>query len=48
MTNEYQSVENLIDGVKGTSGFLSRLFSPKPVLVIFLAFLGIIVVNALF
>jgi len=30
MTNEYQSVEGLIDNVKGTTGFLSSLFSLKP------------------
>jgi len=26
MTNEYQSVEGLIDNVKGTTGYLSSLF----------------------
>ena len=29
MANEYQSVEGLIDNVRGTTGFLSSLFSLK-------------------
>ena len=48
MTNEYQSVEGLIENVKGTTGFLSNLFSPKPGLVILLVVLGVIIVNVLF
>jgi len=48
MTNEYQSVEGLVDVIKGTTGFLSSLFSPKPGLVILLVVLGVIVANILF
>jgi hypothetical protein len=29
MINEYQSIEGLIDKVKGTTGFLASLFSLK-------------------
>ncbi len=47
MSNEYQSVEDLVDRVRETSGFLSSLFSPKPGLVILLVVLGVIVANIL-
>ena len=29
MLNEYQSIDSLVNGVKGTTGFLSRLISRK-------------------
>lgn len=48
MTNEYQSVEGLVDSVKETTGFLSSLFSPKSGLVILLVVLGVIAANILF
>lgn len=48
MTNEYQTVEDLIDGVKGSTGFLSSLFSPKPMLVALLVILGVIAANIMF
>jgi len=48
MSNEYQSVEGLIEGVKGTTGFLSSLFSLKPGLVILLIVLGVIAANIVF
>ena len=48
MTNEYQSVEGLIENVKGTTGFLSNLFSPKFGLAFMLIVLGVIAANILF
>lgn len=41
--NEYTSVEVLIDGVKGTTGFLSSFISRKLGLVIMFILLGVIV-----
>ena len=48
MLNEYQSVDGLIAGVKGTAGFLSSLFSRKSGLVIVLLVLGVVVSKLLF
>ena len=48
MTNEYQSVEGLVDSVKGTTGFLSSLFSPKSGLVFLLIVLGVIISRIMF
>lgn len=42
MSNNYQSVEGLIDGVKGTTGFLSGLLSRKSGLVFLFIVLGVI------
>jgi hypothetical protein len=46
--NEYQSVESLIENVKGTTGFLSNLLSPKFGLAFMLIVLGVIAANVLF
>jgi hypothetical protein len=43
MSYEFQSVEALVDGVKGTTGFLSSLFSKKSGLVFVFIVLGVIV-----
>ena len=43
MSYEFQSVEALVDGVKGTTGFLSSLISKKSGLVILFIILGVIV-----
>ena len=43
MSSEFQSVEALVDGVKGTTGFLSSLISKKSGLVILFIILGVIV-----
>lgn len=48
MSNEYQSVEGLIDGVKGTTEFLSSIFSLKPGLVLLLIVLAVIAANILY
>ncbi|MGD8403994.1 MAG: hypothetical protein PVJ21_10055 [Anaerolineales bacterium] len=48
MTNEYQSVESLIENVKGTTGFLSSLLTPKLGLAFMLIVLGVIAANVLF
>jgi hypothetical protein len=48
MLNEYQSVDALIDGVKGTTGFLSSLISRKSGLVFMFTVLGILVSKLLF
>jgi hypothetical protein len=42
MSTEFQSVETLIDGIKGTTGFLSSLFSRKSGLVFAFIVLGVI------
>lgn len=48
MSYEIQSVDNLIDGVKGTTGFLSGLISRKSGLVFIFIVLGIIASKILF
>ena len=48
MLNEYQSVDSLIDGVKGTTGFLSSLISRKSGLTFMFIVLGVIVSKLLF
>jgi hypothetical protein len=48
MLNEYQSVDALIDGVKGTTGFLSSLISRKSGLVFMFIVLGVLVSKLLF
>jgi hypothetical protein len=42
MSYEFQSVEALVDGVKGTSGFLSSLISRKSGLLFLFIVLGVI------
>lgn len=48
MMNDYQSVEGLIENVKGTTGFLSNLLSSKFGLAFMLVVLGVIAANILF
>lgn len=48
MLYEHQPVEALIDGVKGTTGFLSSLFSRKAGLIFTFIVLGVIVSKILF
>jgi hypothetical protein len=48
MSYEYQSIEALIDGVKGTTGFLSSLFSRKSGLVFLFIMLGVVLSKLLF
>jgi hypothetical protein len=48
MLNDYQSVDSLIDGVKGTTGFLSSLISRKSGLVFMFILLGVFVSKLLF
>jgi hypothetical protein len=48
MSYEFQSVETLVDGVKGTTGFLSGLLSRKTGLVFLFIVLGAIVSRFLF
>jgi hypothetical protein len=48
MLNEYQSVENLVDGVKGTTSFLSSLISRKSGLAFMFVVLGVLVSKLLF
>jgi hypothetical protein len=48
MSYEFQSVEALINGVKGTTGFLSSLLSRKSSLVFLFIVLGVIVSKFLF
>jgi len=48
MLNEYQSVDALIDGIKGTTGFLSSLVSRKSGLVFVFIVLGVIFSKILF
>ena len=45
---EYQSVDTLIDGVKGTSNFLSSLLSRKSGLVFLFIVFGMIISKLLF
>ena len=42
MSTELQSIEVLIDGIKGTTGFLSSLFSHKSGLAFAFIVLGVI------
>jgi hypothetical protein len=48
MSTEFQSVEALIDGIKGTTGFFSSLFSRKSGLVFAFIVLGVILSKLLF
>jgi hypothetical protein len=48
MSYEFQSVEALVDGVKGTTGFLSSLISRKSGLVLVFIVLGVILSKILF
>ena len=48
MSTEFQSVENLIDGIKGTTGFLSSLVSRKSGLVFAFIVLGVIISKLFF
>lgn len=43
MLNEYPSVDALVDGVKGTTGFLSNLISRKSGLIFALVVLSVLV-----
>jgi hypothetical protein len=43
MMNDYQSIDALVSGVKGTTGFLSTLFSRKSGLVFLVIVLAAIV-----
>lgn len=42
MSTEFETVEALIDGIKGTTGFFSNLFSHKSGLVFAFIVLGVI------
>ena len=46
--NEYQSVDDLVVGIKETSGFLVGLFSPKSGLIFLLIVFGVILSRLLF
>lgn len=48
MSYSYQSVDGLIDGVKGTTGFLSGLLSRKSGLVFLFVVLGVVVSKLVF
>lgn len=48
MLTEYQSVEALIDGIKGTTGFLASLFSRKSGLLLICIVLGVVLSKLLF
>lgn len=48
MSYEYQSIESLIEGIKGTTGFFSGSITRKSGLVVFLIILGVIVSKILF
>ena len=48
MSYEFQSVEALIDGVKGTTGFLSAILSRKSGLFFLVIVLGLVVSKILF
>jgi len=43
MLNNYQSIDALINGIKGTTGFFSSLVSRKSGLVILFVVLGVII-----
>ena len=43
MMNEFQDVDSLIDGIKGTTGFLSGLVSRKFGLAFLFIVLGVII-----
>jgi hypothetical protein len=43
MTNEFQSIDALVSGVKGTTGFLSRLISRKSGLIFLFIALAVLV-----
>ena len=43
MLNDYQSIDALVDGIKGTTGLLSRLISRKSGLVFLFIVFGVIV-----
>jgi len=46
--NEYQSVDDLIAGVKGNTSFLSGLISEKSGLVLLVIVFGVILLKLLF
>jgi hypothetical protein len=46
--NEYQTVDGLIEDIKGTTGFLSNLFSSKFGLFFMVIIFGVIVSKLLF
>lgn len=48
MLNEYQSVDGLVSGIKGTTSFLSSLISRKFGLVFLFIVFGVIVSKLLF
>ena len=48
MVNEYQSVDTLINEIKGTTSFLSGLFSRKSGLVFLFVVFGVIISKLLF
>jgi hypothetical protein len=48
MLNGYQSVNTLVDGIKGTTDFLSSLFSRKSGLVLLFIVFGVIISKLLF
>ena len=48
MLNEYQSVNALIDEIKGTTGFFSSLISRKSGLVFLFIVFGVIITKLLF
>jgi hypothetical protein len=48
MSNEFQSVDTLVDGIKGTTGFLLSLLSPKSGLVFFFIVFGVIISKLFF
>lgn len=45
---EYQSVDTLVAGIVGTTGFLSSLFSRKSGLIVLFIVFGVIVTRLLF
>jgi hypothetical protein len=48
MLNDFQSIEDLVGGVKGTTGFLSKLISRKSGLVLLVIVGGVIVSKIIF
>ena len=47
MSNEYQSVEGLIEGIKGTTGFIAGLLSRKFGVIFLFIVLGALVTQLL-
>jgi len=48
MLNEFPSVDDLVKGIVGTTGFLSTLTSPKSGMIITLLVLGVMVAKMIF